>query len=557
MCRGLTEIHPRRCPSSGGEIRNARDRANYTLNKGAGITSAVDEKLTSAPESLLPISLDKAAASVREDLHTAYHQSTGTNLGYSNYNPETYEGEVKLSWGEIEENVRNIGAALEDRANAIAGFTAEEAAERHLARSERVKNEIDPLYEKLRSRASERVKHQITMANRENPDADNSVLLAEMDALQVERANIQAEADTLGAAIAKECGLGDINPNEVNGAMRKIEQGTDPLTIADMRTLGAARMEALREVREMGGVKVETNDNSNKRVTAVMEEVAEYYPSDWIRKSNELGNLKVKDTKGRAHYSSRASQKIRKQMTDMRTGTLTEPPDDTNEWVRGVWTGSGWSNPIENPNAVENYAGNELPTDPNTRALWYRPAYKYRKAMRYYSGESVEGTPPRGWEEEFETLSDGTRIRVFKQPRWRMTHGEFLSELTVDRDKPASQWQETKGFGTALHEFAHRCEHANPTIFQLEEEFLRRRTTKSDGEREKLQPIYGDRRELSRFDSFADKYMGKEYNDSYREVMSTGMEAVFAGAFGSISGLNNKTSDADMRAFILGVLATA
>jgi hypothetical protein len=224
--------------------------------------------------------------------------------------------------------------------------------------------------------------------------------------------------------------------------------------------------------------------------------------------------------------------------------------------VRGVYTGTSvWANPIVDPEVVEKYSEKVGQESTEGYVRWFRQGYV---THRSWDGNDVQGPPPRGMKEYFATKEDGTKVRVFRKPRTRLVPGEVVSELTVDKDKPSHQWQETKGFDTAIHEFGHRAEHMNPVITQLEEVFLVRRTTGEDGQRDKLKSLYGTSREVSRPDSFASAYMGKEYRgQAYKEVLSTGMQGLFSGAFGNLAGTDGKTPDSDMRAFILGVLASA
>lgn len=538
MCRELSHPNARRCPSAHGENRRARDRANYTVSKSRDLTSPVDESLTAAPGAVPVVDLKEVAAGVRESVHTLYENEYGKNR---RADVGTYPQYV---WSDVEEEVRSIGVAVEGRASEIAGFTAEEAAERSRERISEIENdtirELNASIEKLQI---QRKTASYAEYLRSREDVANQIFA------------MQTEHDNALVDLLKEKGYGDISPSDAREIDRKVRKGVDEQTVADMKTLAEARLQALSETREMGGVKIETNEDSSKRVALVMEEVANYYPADWIRKSNEIGNLKVKDTKSRAHYSSARVQKFRVPYCEDRYSRYAP---DGEGWVRGVYKGRGWwANPLEDPSAVEKYAAFRGTEDPEGDALWVRPRFKTRKAMRYYNGESVEGKPPRGWEEAHETLSDGQVIRVFRQPAYRMARGDVVAELTVDNDKPEVQWQTTAGFDTAIHEFAHRTEHVNPVIFHLEEEFARRRTTK-DGEREKIVMLYASpNKEVGRTDSFADKYVGKEYRGSYREVMSTGMQGLFSGGFGNLAGTDGKTPDADMRAFILGVLATA
>lgn len=100
-------------------------------------------------------------------------------------------------------------------------------------------------------------------------------------------------------------------------------------------------------------------------------------------------------------------------------------------------------------------------------------------------------------------------------------------------------------------------------IMGLEGEFLRRRTSFPDPAnssgpmlREKPAPIYGGSGEMARPDHFAEVYMGKEYPDGYTEVLSMGMESLFAGSYGGLIGVNSHRADPEMRNFILGTLVT-
>ena len=92
----------------------------------------------------------------------------------------------------------------------------------------------------------------------------------------------------------------------------------------------------------------------------------------------------------------------------------------------------------------------------------------------------------------------------------------------------------------------------------MEEAFLKRRTTDpTTGERENLQTIYKGTKERGRPDNFVNLYMGKEYSDGSREVLSTGAEAVFHGSFGSLVGLGRQKADPEMKKFIIGLWASA
>ena len=119
------------------------------------------------------------------------------------------------------------------------------------------------------------------------------------------------------------------------------------------------------------------------------------------------------------------------------------------------------------------------------------------------------------------------------------------SELTTDKSKRVT-----------IHEVAHRMEHTNPEVLALEGAFYRRRVTSDEGEIEPTTSYMGSRRERVRSDGFVDPYVGKDYDGGRAyEVLSVGMEAVFAGSMGSLLGVDHRAADLDHRAFVLGLLA--
>lgn len=102
-----------------------------------------------------------------------------------------------------------------------------------------------------------------------------------------------------------------------------------------------------------------------------------------------------------------------------------------------------------------------------------------------------------------------------------------------------------------------------PGVTVLENEFLTRRTSivvdpqTGATEREKLVRLYAGTNELARPDHFASAYMGKHYDHGHTEILSMGMESLFAGTHGGLIGVNAHDADPEMRNFILGTLATA
>ena len=97
----------------------------------------------------------------------------------------------------------------------------------------------------------------------------------------------------------------------------------------------------------------------------------------------------------------------------------------------------------------------------------------------------------------------------------------------------------------AIHEMGHRFEHIIPGILELEKQFYERRT--AGEELQWLGPGY-DTEEMTRFDKFVSPYMGKDYGGRAYEILSMGLESIFAGSY-------DLSADPEFEEFILGVMA--
>jgi hypothetical protein len=154
------------------------------------------------------------------------------------------------------------------------------------------------------------------------------------------------------------------------------------------------------------------------------------------------------------------------------------------------------------------------------------------------------------------TLPDGSRVTL---------QADVLYLRSVPRG-----WRR-RGYAVACHEFAHRCEHTMPRIGQLTRVLAARRAIDplTGGhapvvdylQDERVGPASADQVDWSdgewvRPHGFVDRYMGKIYrNRQYHEVLSTGVEALFAGAYGGLAGARGHRADPEHRDFVLGVLS--
>lgn len=336
------------------------------------------------------------------------------------------------------------------------------------------------------------------------------------------------------------------------------KSGTDDTTKQDMRRLADGYLASLKEIRPMGGT-LRLHPKSDKRAAAILQEAAQLFPTDFINASNAGGfQLLAKDTAGRAHYAHGHALKTKKTIESYTTQAQLPGAPRPQDSVRRKWE------EVEDEAAAAQ--GIRRFRSPEYEVQWEWDRFTPTK------DGSPRGT---GWErwEDPETKEVAWRRQYTYS---RTVDAEYVGKLLVDRD-PFSYMEGRSGaVSTALHEFSHRSEatvkrgHSLDSapavgIAALEAAFLERRTTFEDENgdmvrqpKEKIRP--GEKimsKEYCRPDHFPERYMGKEYDGTYFELMSVGMEAVFAGQYGGFIGVGRHTSDRESRDFILGTLAVA
>jgi hypothetical protein len=83
----------------------------------------------------------------------------------------------------------------------------------------------------------------------------------------------------------------------------------DPATKSDMRRLADGYLEALREVRPMGG-DLNLHPDSDARAIPLFKDAAQFYPSDWVETSNGYGPLLANYGNKRGHYRDSHTHEI-------------------------------------------------------------------------------------------------------------------------------------------------------------------------------------------------------------------------------------------------------
>jgi hypothetical protein len=344
---------------------------------------------------------------------------------------------------------------------------------------------------------------------------------------------------------------------------------TDPVLAEMMLKRAEAYREILGEIRPMGGVELKVGADSHKKSVKVLQSALRYYPADWIEASNkatEFRPLRVKKTTARAHYTNGAYQKKSSRMPSVRSyiedanwqprenylhdhGAIVVQPDEYGRAIHTLANGYVYEASCAPGEVMVVKPDLEIWKDGGRQRMVAPPGRGWQKV--------ITNDIPYGKTEPEEYVNwVRQKTRVYESSK------TVTAELTISPD--GSGFQGEDGFRVAVHEFAHRVEATSPQrISRIESAFLERRRKQSltEGEEDKaeLTKIFeGSKREVGYEDEFVNRYMGKVYPGSpYKELLSTGMEAMFAGSYGGLMGVAGTRRDDDMQHLILGLLATA
>ena len=430
---------------------------------------------------------------------------------------------------------------------------------------------------------------QIALVNKGRMKIKLTEIQAEQDEI-VKKLNVHADRETHPILRERHAVWAEKEP-ELYAAYNKINDDSVVLSrgifntsggdevVAAKKGLLAQRNEAIQKALKEVGVEfanpetVRFSEDSHKDAVKSLKLALAYYPQSWVDASNaqhQNRELRIKRSTGRAHYSSMKAQRKYTHRTEayviMKPKDWAPDPHDRYESEYVNMNGEKtWTDPVSGivHSSYSMYGAKD------EKVGWLSMEYEYSRSA----------TPPKGddWEkvEHYETkyvpgegiVKTGemeTRYRKPKTTRSRSS-STYTAELTVTKD--AQVWVgEDKGMRVAMHEFAHRAEATSPHLTAYEEAFLKRRAGHlpsdgdSAGEPEELTSIYqgSKKKEMGYKDNFPSHYMGKVYSgSSYKEILSMGMESVFAGTNGGLAGLDNHKPDADYKKFILGVLASS
>lgn len=531
MCRNK-EVRPERCKCSSGEHRSAVDRARYAARKASGATKppkdgggiAVLER-PAPQEPTVDEVLNEAIGLARQHYGpTMVNRARDSNVIEEIEKHEAALDAIEEKYGTAEAAVTKAGAILAAKGEEYAGITAIQVQQSWEQRKAAAAEAIDPIQKEIDRKTKE-------LGDARQAQTDGVLAVRDAGGTPEE---ISAERTRHSAGIIKlQTDLmnarGDIGYVSAKVTYTAIHNGQDQQTKADLRRLSDGYAKALAEVRAIGGTDLSLHPKSTKESKQVFNDAAQIFPQNWIEASNGRAAPLAKVQASRAHYMDSKLHTTKKKMpvsyiTKVTPGTT---PEDSMHYTH---------EPV--PEMGEGYF---------RKFSW--------ETTTTYNGDI--GTPRgTGWE-RYETTPSGTTRWRRQRHRMEMVSSEAAPEIKTSKKIPVMEGR-GEAFATSAHELSHRFEYSVPGIMAMEQDFLVRRTT-TNGDRDKLESLgAGMKGEKARPDSFANAYMGKEYNHSgAREVLSCGTEALFAGRYGGLIGVGAHKPDHDMRNFILGVFATA
>lgn len=145
-----------------------------------------------------------------------------------------------------------------------------------------------------------------------------------------------------------------------------------------------------------------------------------------------------------------------------------------------------------------------------------------------------------------------------------------VARLTISKDSRFLVGDDPS-MRVAIHEFAHRIQHTVKNLYMHERFFLDRRSGLGTASIERPTLIYpwDEEKEMQKEehdrqvkeegirDNFPTHYMGKIQVGKATEILSMGMETLFAGTNGAFAGMLRTKADPDYKKFILGLLASS
>lgn len=536
MCRSK-DHGGRRCPCEQPEIRRARQRLGYALQTAQSAIAAPPE----ASQELIA-----EVESIHEPVDMEHLKAMAATLNSSV--PAHGEKILPFFLGDDENTPENLAYGVAARENQVLMIGAEVAAR------------VDEITGISSTEAYRHWKDRLQAAEKAVEDFDNSEKMQSIrvaknyDAEMMQKYSVDNVGDLHAKMTDEEYNHWKTLRRANNAAYRELSllesqasrilYGKDEESEKMITAFSAASRQAIKEIRSVGEAAPQVKEHQRNKGTAdfFTSSIQGVFPTAWIENSNAMGEVLLKESPKRAHYNFQAVQ--RKRVREVHTEQEVRRADwkpDPRDITKAEWK-------IVDPGDDFNE--------------WEGPVYEqYRAGWRTYSWDAEKGQPKgSGWvkgEHAVETYKDGQWVVEYEEGWFRKMSSMKTVEEKTQAEIRMMTTRDSESAHVAVHEFAHRCEDANPHLKVLEERFLTRRTTSADGTREKLVRYgSGTPAEYVREDSFVNIYMGKQYDQDNREILSMGSESVFNGTNGGLLGIGTQRKDPEMRAFILGLYAS-
>ena len=531
MCRSKDQ-GGRRCPC-GDPRRRAAYRRALKARRSTEAEINSDEESTPVEEHVESAEVEPPVVERYQDYESVKNLLTSEEM-----NDPEYRQKVIDEFGGLIDFTRHVGRVVSAEALSRQGINVDEEIANNQEYMISQQKELDDLHAQVKEKnnlirlARSEARDRIT---EEHPEYSLKEM-REATVLDPKVVALQAQIDEAGARIHHLVR----HENALNG-------GTYGPNL--MKKAADGYMEVLKEIRSFDGDH-EWDSTSSKKDVKTFNNALKYYPSDWIRVSDEDGyRPKVKTTKARAHYSpsKKQTQRVHGPLV-----SVVEKDEDISSRPDLV--------PLTNDDGTpktetfHTYDENNMSVTVEARVAQVAAVSKKRLADEYTDEDMKELKPSgRGWQ-----LYRNDEIVCWRKPLTEVTTRSFLAPEITTND---NSYEEIPGVtgrdATAIHELAHRFEFTKREIMVAENQYLMSRV--SEGER--IQPIYefdeDEEPEMGYRDHFLDHYMGKVYTSGSREVMSVGMESIFGGKNGGLIGMSKDgRKDEDMRDFVLGALVT-
>ena len=533
MCNAKSE-GGRRCPCDDPEARAARRRASRAVVQAPEGGIRLGGTTTDAVASPADGWDREAVTRLAEDVSLLAGKDLD-NLGGADERTLVARDRVLAEHGTVEAAVSAVGAQIAQEAERRSGVNVAALSERERERRDAVRERMNTLRARAEELKADLAEHPAMERAHAARDRQRDEVLTDAQYEAMDKVIEDAEAEVARTPEGQELLANKAEQAELGPVL--YSDAADPQTRTELTALSSAYVEVLSETRQMGGTLALIG--SDEDAGRLMGGVAAVYPTDWVESSNasSRGLQVVTDSSlgGGAHYRDRVLV----------------------EQVREVDAYDAWDKEeVESPDY--SYGAITDPDDPDEQM---RVRFRYDVKVK---GEGAESPGP-GWE-RYDGPGQTPGMTTWRRPQ-RMEEDRLVSfagaVITLGDFRKGTGTQaaaDDPRYTLAVHEVGHHFEARVPGIVAMEREFLVRRTTDEDGNRMPQTSLWNASDPADdvkvRADSFADAYMSREYADAC-EVMTTGAEALFGGSYGGLVGRGKYAPDPDMRAFVLGVMASA